>query len=178
MEQSQCPPPRRFQAAVGVRQARFTSQPPFIRRGRSRGRFAVGVRYERDVQELLGLHALGQVELEHVSGPWIEFIDRNGKPRWCQPDALLINKTARTCLIAEVKYQHTADAWWQLKHLYGPVLEKIYPAHRLGFVEIVHWFDPLTPWPEAVLRVPSLSLVPYDNRVSILISNPKRGSKL
>ena len=150
---SPCPPPKRFSAAVGVESAIFLpGKPQFIKRGRSRGRFAVGVKYEREVQEFLSLFALGRTELEYRNGPWLEFQDDSGR-RWCQPDALLINWKAFECLICEVKYQHTSDAWWQLKHLYLPVLRVALPGFSFRLLEIVHWYDPLTAWPERALNV-------------------------
>jgi len=178
MNSSPSPPPKRFNAAVGVRSARFISgKPPFIRRGRSTGRYAVGIRYEREVHELLELYALGRAEFELKLGPWIEFFDRSGK-RWCQPDALVVNAPARECTICEIKYQHTADAWWQLRQLYQPVVAVIYPTHRLRLVEIVHWYDPLVVWPEQHHLISSIDAASYDSLVSVHICNPKRGTRL
>ena len=173
------PPPKRFLAAVGVRSARFLpGKPPFIRRGRSTGRYAVGIRYEREVQELIELHVLGKPELEHRNGPWLEFVDKNGK-RWCQPDALVLDKAAKSCIIAEIKYQHTADAWWQLRHLYQPVLAIALPGFRFRLVEIVHWYDPLVVWPEQPALIRSLDQMPYDSSlIAVHICNPKRRAQL
>lgn len=55
-------------------------------------------------------------------------------------------------LLVEVKYQHTVDAWWQTKHLYAPVLERIFPRElwRVEVCEIVRWYDPATAFPEPV----------------------------
>jgi len=171
------PPPKRFNAAVGVKAARFlSSKPPFIKRGKASGRYAVGVRYEREVQELLELHFLGQPEVTHLAGPWLEFTDRSGR-RWCQPDALVINRAAATCLIAEVKYQHTADAWWQLKQLYQPVLAVALPLFTFKLLEIVHWYDPLVAWPERPVLVASIDEVTHGN-ISVHICNPKRRARL
>jgi len=176
--ESSCPPPKGFIAAVDVRRARFLSaQPPFIRRGRSRGRFAVGVRYERQVQDYLSLLALGQPEIEHRNGPWLEFTDKSGR-RWCQPDALLVNAGRQDCIIAEVKYQHTADAWWQLKWLYLPVLQAAMPGYSFRLLEIVHWHDPLVAWPERSVLTPNVEATPRGNSIAIHIFNPRRLDRL
>lgn len=174
------PPPRRFIAAAGVRSAHFLpGKPQFITRRKSRGRFAVGQRYEREVQERLALFALGQPELEHRDGPWLAFQDESGR-RWCQPDALLVDAAARMCVVCEVKYQHTSDAWWQLKHLYRPVLGAAMPdIVDWRLLEIVHWYDPSTVFPEQVTLVPTLDQIcsrgsrPGEG-ISVLIFNKRR----
>lgn len=161
---------------MGVRSARFLSgQPQFITRGKSRGRFAVGIRYEREAQEWLSLRAL-ELKLEHRPGPWLQFEDKSGK-RWCQPDALLVDPATRECCICEIKYQHTSDAWWQLNYLYLPVLEVALRGYSFRMLEIVHWFDPLTPWPEPQVNVRDLAaFVTAGPRASIgtLIFNRRR----
>lgn len=173
----QPPAPKRFNAALGVKAARFLPcKPAFIKRGRSTGRYAVGIRYEREVKELLELHCLGKPALELRLGPWLEFVDRSGK-RWCQADALILNRQERLCLIAEIKYQHTADAWWQLRHLYEPVLAVALPGYRFLLVEIVHWFDPLVAWPEQPTLIDSITKVLHGT-VAVHICNPKRRAQL
>lgn len=169
------PPPRRgFTAALGVRTAKFLPcKPAFIKRGRSRGKFAVGMRYEREAKEWLSLFALGRPEFVVRDGPWIEFTDESGR-RWCQPDALLADPVAQHCLILEVKYQHTSDAWYQLKQLYLPVLRCAMPGYSFSLLEVVHWFDPLTVWPEEIALVRSLDQRPPENRVGTLIFNKRR----
>jgi hypothetical protein len=61
--------------------------------------------------------------------------------------------------IAEIKLKHTADAWWQLRRLYEPVLAKLFGADqwRFSFLEIVRWYDPHTAFPQAhaLIREPS-----------------------
>lgn len=176
--ESSCPPPRRFNAAVEVRSAKFlTEQPPFISRGRATGRFAVGVRYERKAQEYLGLVALGLPTVVLRHSPWIEFLDKSGR-RWCQPDALLTCPEEKTGIICEIKYQHTSDAWWQLKHLYAPVLERALPGYRFALVEIVHWFDPATAFPERYERVRHVWPLQPSNLVRVHVYNPRRLERL
>ena len=174
----QVPPPKRFLAALGVRSARFLpEQPAFIRRGRSVGRYAAGIRYELGVHQVLELRALGRKEISLRLGQWIEFIDRSGK-RWCQVDALWVDIESRRCLVCEVKYQHTSDAWWQLKHLYVPVLQRVMPGYTFGMLEIVHWFDPAVVWPEAFRRVAGIEECVYDNTVNVTILNPRREARV
>lgn len=175
-----CPPPRGFNAAVGVRSASFLPRKPqFIRRRASRGRFAVGMRYEREAKDWLSLFALGRAEISYRDGPWIEFRDRSGR-RWCQPDALLENKAAKYCLICEIKYQHTSDAWWQLRELYLPVLRCALPGYSFRLLEIVHWYDPLTIWPEEIALVPDIGrcLGGESEEVATLIFNKRRERRI
>ena len=167
-------PPKKFHAAVDVRSAwLLDSQPPFIKRGKLTGRFAQGVRYEREVQEYLSTLALGRIDIRYLASPWIEFWDKSGK-RWCQPDAILVQPAAHLGIIIEVKYQHTEQAYFQLRHLYTPVVEKLFPDIQFGLVEIVHWHDNLTIFPEPYDFTPDPFSVRRADRISVHIYNPKR----
>lgn len=151
------PQPRAFNPAGVVTTAHMQlTPPPFIRPHRYTGRRAQGVRYEKHVHMMLSQRYPGQ----HVQGPWLRFYS-NGKPRWCQPDALLVDITQGRIVVLEVKYQHTADAWWQLNHLYVPVLRAMFPPTlwALSTCEIVKWYDPATWFPcrVAMLSDPMMS---------------------
>lgn len=159
---------------MDVRKAWYlTEQPSFIRRGRSRGRYAAGIRYQRQAQEYLSLLALGRPELELRQNQWVEFLDRSGK-RWCELDSLIVYHSARQARIIEIKYQHTVDAWWQLRHLYAPVIEKILPGYQLCLLEVCHWHDPAVAFPERYGLIRNLEEAPFDNSVHVHIYNPKR----
>lgn len=167
---------RRFHAAVNVQRAvKLEAQPPFIKRGRATGRFAVGIRYEREVQEYLSLLALGRADLVYLNGPWLEFSCAGEKRRWCQPDAVILNTALGLGIVQEVKYQHTPDAWRQLTQLYVPVLKVVYPQIKAwGMVEIVNWHDPQITFPEPYEFTPDPFTVRNASRVAVHIYNPKR----
>ena len=115
--------------------------PPFITHGtKPTGRRWQGVKYERRVQEWLGK----QLGPEYVPSPWLRFRLRGeGRLHWCQPDGLHIDAQTGQITIVEVKYQHCAEAWYQMNMLYAPVLAVIFPRPdwRLATCEIVKWFD-------------------------------------
>lgn len=115
--------------------------PPFIAQGRRpTGRRWQGIKYERRVQEWLG-QELGP---EYLASPWIRFrLKGEGRLQWCQPDGLHIDAQRGQITIVEVKYQHCADAWYQMNLLYAPVLATLFPAPnwRLATCEVVKWFD-------------------------------------
>jgi len=68
----------------------------------------------------------------------------------CQPDALLLFKSGAV-LIVEVKLTHTANAWWQLRKLYEPVVKALTNhSHPVYVVEICKSGDPLISFPEKV----------------------------
>ncbi|HYE38144.1 hypothetical protein [Methylocaldum sp.] len=84
-----------------------------------------------------------------MPSPWLYYSDELGV-HWRQPDGLLFDLKGGKIIIVEVKYQHTTDAWWQLRKLYLPILQHIFPANLWEFkmLEIVKWFDGMVPWPE------------------------------
>jgi hypothetical protein len=105
-----------------------------------------GVRYEKKVHE----YFTSLFPDHYVSNPWVTFqVDGAARPRWCQPDGLLIDVQQGLVTIVEVKYQHTSDAWWQLEMLYKPVLRAMFPRDLWQFrcVEVVKWFDPAVAFP-------------------------------
>lgn len=69
--------------------------------------------------------------------------------RWCQTDGLLIQPQGGLITIVEIKYQHTPDAWFQLRELYEPVVRRAFgPAWEVALLEVVKWYDPSTFFPE------------------------------
>jgi hypothetical protein len=85
------------------------------------------------------------------ANPWIQFY-ADGMRRWCQPDGILVEEGLQRLHIVECKYQHTTDAWWQVRHLYAPVLRAIFPAPwEFQVVEVVKWYDPALAFPERVV---------------------------
>lgn len=130
------------------------------------------------MHEHLALLALGNAQLEYRQSPWMEFVDRSGR-RWCQLDGLLINSLAPAACIYEVKYKHTADAWWQLTQLYLPVVRVALPAIRLiSLCEIVHWHDPQVDFPQRYDLTDSPLRIPHAHRIAVCIFNPKNPNRL
>lgn len=138
--------------------------PPAIRRQKYTGKKALGVKYEKQVQAYL-LDLYGDRYLE---SPWFRFWVE-GRPRWCQPDGLLFDFSAGRITIIEVKYQHTLKAWYQIKKLYLPVLQTLFPSHlwRFNYCEIVRWYDPNTVFPEPVLLTHDIAQVSQSFQVHI-----------
>lgn len=141
------PAPTAFKPAGRVLSANF-STPPAIRKRRYTGRRLQGIRYEKRVHEYL-YSLYGE---QYISNPWIKFF-AGGSWRWCQPDGLIFFPEAGRITIVEVKYQHTSDAWWQVRQLYQPVLASMFPEKLWHFdaCEVVKWYDPATLFPERIV---------------------------
>ena len=142
-----CPPPRRFRPAGEVTFAEFISPPPFVvtRRTKNKAR-ADGIRYEKKAHKYLA----DTYEDECVIAPWITFTSKGRtKPSYCQPDTILLDIRRGTITIIEIKIKHTADAWWQVRRLYLPVVQCIFGSDwEYIAVELTKWFDPHTKFPE------------------------------
>jgi len=150
------------------------AQPPFIHREQLTGAQAQGYRYERKVQGKLEQLVKARPELLLSNGAWLEFCEHGAARRWCQVDAFVRNQETGNAICYEVKYRHTADAWFQLWRLYVPILTFLYPSFRWEGCEIVKWFDPATSFPEAFSLSPNPFVVPIRGRTAVHIWNPSR----
>ena len=143
-----CPAPSRLKLAGNITSASLSEKEVFPprRKGR-RGAAGAGLRYEAKVHE----HFLKTYPLAYVAGPWFRYRNEEDKVHYCQPDGLLVNFKTGLVTIVEIKLKHTADAWWQLKKLYEPVLERVFTKDlwALSALEVVRWYDPDTPFPQA-----------------------------
>lgn len=176
LSQPNVAPPRGFRPALAVRRvSALSSPPPFSRRRKKRGARRRGELYEAAAhKEFSTCFPWGA---QYIKSPWFQFYERDSpRPRYCQPDALLVFPELRRLLILEMKLQHTAAAWWQVCQLYKPVLEWMFlpGAWEICCVEIVKWFDPAVAFPERPAMVPDLLAV-EPGRFSVHIWNPKRG---
>lgn len=69
---------------------------------------------------------------------WLQF-DDGERTRFCQPDAYNISDACLT--IFEIKLSHTPVAELQMRQLYAPVLQHIFPTRILRLIEIVRVFE-------------------------------------
>jgi hypothetical protein len=89
--------------------------------------------------------------------PWIQFQEKGeDRFRWCQPDCLAFDPWNGRIIIIEAKYQHTSDAWWQLRQLYFPVVEYLFPSYSIHLVEVCKWYDPAIYFPEQIDMIPKI----------------------
>lgn len=138
-------PPLGFRAAMGVRSAWLVGEGPFgttPRRGSTAARRA-GLRYEKAVLE----HLCARLGDGFRPSPWFKFTTSGGM-RYCQPDGLLC--CANEVTIFECKYTFTAEAWWQLRQLYEPVVRAALRPARISHVVVCRRFDPAVAFPEEV----------------------------
>lgn len=150
-------PTSRYREMVIPDWVRPSKAPPFVLHKAKGRRAQLGVNYEKKVhQRLEELY-----ELCYIAGTWFAYHWR-GRIRYCQPDALLLLPDRKVLLIVEAKYSHTVDAYWQLEHLYLPVLRCFLgpgnPWH-IATIEVVKWFDPAVAFPCKVTLCPDLAQV-------------------
>lgn len=149
-------PPRGFRAAEGVRSAWLLASGPFSARtpktacGRTPAQ-RLGLAYEKKWHAYIQSRSLGV----YHAGPWIGFATRGGS-RTCQPDGFL--QMGKVGIIFEVKSRLVSDAWWQLRHLYAPVVRLAYGVHSLGLCVVCRHADPLVVFPEPFRVCPALDV--------------------
>lgn len=160
------PPRHRFRPAGTVKHAAFIDKSPLksIRNpGCNTAAQKAGKRFEKKL-----LAKLKDLPLIRVSiAPWIQY-QNEVKLCFCQPDAILW-LPLNTIVIVEAKLSHTADAYWQLRQLYEPVLRAIEPSARIHLLEITRSFDPAVRMPEEMVL-----FFDYQNFISLLPTEPKK----
>ena len=112
-------------------------------------RFKDGLRYERRVLGHLKpvFNEIGTLVVE----PCFRFSNGH-RSRFCFPDALVTLPNHTFDLLIEIKTRHTYDAWWQLRHLYYPVVGKAL-GRELKLLEVTRAYDPGVRLPEEETRI-------------------------
>ena len=135
---------RRRAGSVASAWPEWGGSPPatakFTRRTRAQ---RAGLTYEK--KALAELQQALPLFLSHLP---FSFMAEYGRER-CIPDGVAISSRDRSLLtIIEVKHSHSADAWFQLKHLYLPVLRAAFPRHRIQLLEVCKSYDPAVHVPD------------------------------
>ncbi len=105
-----------------------------------------GLRYEKRWTQFISTLWGGQYYT--FNDKLLAFSDRKGQ-RCCKPDGVLVPRNADWFAIFEVKVGHISDSFWQLRHLYEPVLSQWAPLknRRPLALEVCRRYDPATFYP-------------------------------
>ena len=110
--------------------------PSFVRPSRAKGAKAVGLRYERKVLDRFSRFP------HFIPSPWFRYTLRGlpNRVNYAQPDGMFIDIATGIVTIIEVKYAHTADAYFQLVDKYIPIVSRFFAGGdwRFAVCEIVH----------------------------------------
>jgi hypothetical protein len=152
-------PPDGFTAAGSVSRAEFST--PIFARGSNAGHTLhegkkastgvlaakrAGLRFESKMQ-----FAMAALLPQYLPGPWLQFWTHlDDRSRVCQPDGIV--EFPSSVLIVEIKSQHCERAWWQLRMLYQPVIERAL-GKKAVVLEVAAKGDMLAPFPEPVKMV-------------------------
>lgn len=151
-EQSQAGGYRVFPPLGNLEWVQKVSHPPFIQKKRRTGKFARGVKYEKEVH----LRLEKQYGVEFEPGPWYCYkAEHEERKKFCQLDGIL-HRPDGSLVLLECKYNHCPDAFFQLTNLYLPVVRKLYPTVDLALCEVVKWYDPAVVFPSAITLLPRI----------------------
>jgi hypothetical protein len=142
------PPRYRFRPVGDVRSATFVSKSP-LRSIKNPGSHTAAQKAGKRFEKKLLSRLDSTDDYQVLKAPWIQYEVSEAGPRWCQPDALISRKT--DVLIVEAKLTHTADAYWQLRQLYEPIVKWIFPKAVVHLVEVTRSFDPAVRMPEEMV---------------------------
>lgn len=135
------PPPAYLKLPCGeitAAQRHLGGSPHAQKRSRSSGAQKAGLAYQRRVGEVL---TVARPPSDLDCGPWFWYVDSSGRRSYCQPDFLLHLASGKLAVV-EVKIRWTSDAWWQLRKLYLPVLQRVFPGRALLPLVICRSYDP------------------------------------
>lgn len=119
-----------------------------------------GIRYEQKWHSFYSRLMPGQYRtFEHKL---FAFADVSGQ-RCIRPDGLLIPPESDWFGIFEVKVAHISDSFWQLRHLYEPVLSRwsYLQSRRAVVLEVCRRYDPATVYPCPTRKLSLLDLDDY-----------------
>ena len=77
----------------------------------------------------------GYLDATILYGAWIKYFDKNGLG-YAQPDILLFDNKTTDIYILECKLTQTDDAILQLRSLYKPLIEELYPNRKVYLIQI------------------------------------------
>lgn len=149
--------------------------PKFIKSGRRRrGAKGMGLRYEAKVQT----HLLKMFD-GYVPSPWFRYTTEDVPARinYAQPDGLIIDIEKGLITICEMKYKHTAEAYFQLVDKYLPIVRLFFnnlnneTLWTFATVEIVYWYDGTIAFPTSPRMRKDLSRVRV-NELAVHICRP------
>lgn len=118
---------------------------------KSRGARGRGLRYEQSVHR----HLKALYGEFFRAGPWFKYwVPSFTKPLWAQPDGLLFDFYKQQCVIIEIKYNHTPDAYFQMFDKYVPLVDMFLnkPTRHwtLCCCEVVYWYDKMVAYPKEI----------------------------
>lgn len=130
-----------------IRYAARLNEPPAFKKGSSASEAQkAGIRFQAKVRDwAFGGVFIGRIE----EGPWFAYEDESRRFHFCQPD-FIFDDTLGVMTVVEAKRIFSSDAWWQLRKLYLPVLQKLFPNTTLIPLCVCKSFDPATACPEVV----------------------------
>lgn len=131
-------------------------------------KFLRGIKYEAKVHERLQ-EAYG---LRYIPNQWWQYRTEDGKVHFAQTDGLLLIPDRQLCILLEVKYNHTPEAFWQTENLYVPLLSRFLRGtnYKIAVVEVCKWFDCNTPFPVKPTLCEELTAV-HPSRFNVHILN-------
>lgn len=132
-------------------------------------RFRRGLKYEAKVQ----LQLQERFGLRYIPGQWWKYFTALGDgPSYAQTDGILLDPARKLCVLFEVKYSHTTEAYWQVENLYVPLLQRFLrnTDYKIAAVEVCKWFDPCTPFPVKPTLCEELTAV-HPERFNVHILN-------
>ncbi|MCF6237461.1 MAG: hypothetical protein L3J79_01375 [Candidatus Marinimicrobia bacterium] len=149
--------PTNFAPAGAVKHVELLDETPaFIRKARRQkatGARLAGLKYEKLVNAKLEEYYGDR----YLPGPWIKFLSGNSLVfRTVQPDGLIIDLQSGRITIVEIKLRHTVKAWWQLRQLYQPITQRLFPTSigwKISVCEVFKWYDAKEEFPESFVNV-------------------------
>jgi len=126
-----------------------------------------------DYEQAVSTHMHDCYNPTFVSGVWFRYTDELGKRKFAQPDGLLLDVDNAHVTIVEVKYNHTVEAWSQLRNKYEPIVRAyLGEMWQVSCLEVCNWFDPAVEFPENIRMVKEPHLL-HPNEFGVTVWRPQ-----
>lgn len=142
----------------------LTPEGPGYPIGKLHGAKRAGVAFENSFHGMMKmLH--GDKYFPHQ---WFHFRDQHGW-HWCQTDGILCEPDENRLIIYECKLKHHYRSYYQLKGLYGPVLEAAFPGFQQHWVTATRHYDPVIPYPVKPYIMKNVDDLPPVGKIGVFV---------
>ena len=150
-------PPHGFNPAGKIYAASILNGVPAFSRKRkyTTGKQKAGVHFEKAMSARFAT----EFEPFYYYNIWFKYSSESYRTeKFAEPDGLLFDIERGIITIVEIKLRHCTKAWWQLRQLYQPILQFLFPDWKIEVCEVFRYANPNEKIPEKMFFVKDITI--------------------